>query len=346
MINPNEFYDKTKAGVNEELIDKLLDKYLKISYKDMNWSETDIENYKNVHGGKNPSISQLYSKINNYDDEIKPRNIKDSDLFFKEINRDFFAAGMPFDPSTHGGITNPLAVMPGWYTLKSWYILGTDKIHDSDFAHRFYFGIPNDQKYRLANVLYDEFKNANIPFYFKINVFDEERTDNIVLYTSNALLEETINVLRSVETKMPDLINLCGEPSIIVGKFTNKIGYASENPTLKTSYTDLICTEFIDSLDTVLDLYANKNVNPRIINAYKSKINKYLNAGKKVEMRARRRILLEVLLNEEPVFKSKLLDEFKKRVCADGLDLNNICFSNNSKSQMESQYDIGNSIHR
>ena len=184
MTKPNNLYEATKLPANEELLNNLLLKYFSISYKDMSNGFSELNKL-------------LYNKINLYSTSSEDLiNKEDLNKLINEINQDFINAGSPYKPSEHNGVRNPLGVMPGWNTFKSWHLLGTDKISSKDISHRFYFGIPKSKLYEFANVLYDKLKNANIPFYFKTDVNDNiQRTDNLVLYTSTPLLEQTMAVI-------------------------------------------------------------------------------------------------------------------------------------------------------
>ena len=68
--------------------------------------------------------------------------------------------------------------------------------------HRLYINVNANGLMSISNVLYEELKRKNIPFYFKIqnNDFNEKGfKDSIVLYTSTEYLSDTIQALLSVE---------------------------------------------------------------------------------------------------------------------------------------------------
>ena len=152
MLGANELYNQSKIPLDENLLNKLVDKYLNISFDDMSNVIRDLNQL-------------LYWQIN----DVKKSNIsfdeKSRENFFKQINEDFIKAGRPYDPTRHNNIKNPISIMPGWEIYQSWNLLGTPKMQN--ISHRFYIAIENDKIYELMQILYDKFKKAGIPFYFK-----------------------------------------------------------------------------------------------------------------------------------------------------------------------------------
>ena len=337
MVKPNNLYEATKLPANEELLNNLLSKYFSISYKEMNNESAELKNL-------------LYTKINLYStNDGNIINKDDLNKFLNEINKDYINAGSLYKPSEHNGNRNPLGGMPGWNTFKSWYLLGTDKISSKDISHRFYFGISNSKLYEFANVLYDNLKNANIPFNFKTDVNNGiQRTDKLVLYTTTPLLEQTMSVIEKVKRDRPDLLSYCSEPSIIVGKYDDKIGYASEDTSQNNSYTELMCESFISSIENSLKTYTHNNPNSQIKLKYQQKIQEYIKNGKNVELdNIKNRILLNILINNDVTFKQLLLSEFRKELLNKGIDLENVCFNKKVKQEVEKTYgksDVNNII--
>ena len=334
MIKPSDLYDKTKLLVDEHLLDKLIAKYLSIPYAKM--SNTFMELPK-----------LLYDKINILDmSQVSTFNKEDLDDFIKVINDDYVKAGKPFDPQKYGGVTNPLALMPGWNIFQSWHLLGTEKIESKDIAHRFYFGISNDKVYELSHLLYDKFKTKGIPFYFKTDSNEHiQRTDNLVLYTSTPLLEGTLEILEELQKERPDLLQNCCEPSILVGRYSDKIGYATEDKESKTSYTDLVCNTFLTAIEKSLVEYTNGNYNPQMKILFQQKIEECKKNNKDVSLeRVKNRILFDILIRNDATFKQKFFLRFKNELEQKGLDVNNICFNNRVKQDIEQQYGVSDKI--
>ena len=330
MIKPEELYDKTRLPANEELLDELIGKYLSISFEDMSRATSNLSDL-------------LYKKINIVDDKTKNRfNQIDLDSLIAEINKDFNNAGRPFNPKLYNGITNPLGIMAGWNTFQSWNLLGTEKIHSNEISHRFYFGISNDKLYEFSKCLYEKLKKANIPFYFKTETNQYvERIDNLVLYTSTPLLEKTLILLDEIERKRPDLIASCFKPSILAGKLTDKIGYATEDYKDTTSYTDFICKTFVNVLGDELNKIATNNSLSQIKSMYEKKKQEYIALGKDISLkRVRERILFDILIKNDSNFKNNLLLSFRQKLSENGTDLENICFNKKVKEEIEQQYGI------
>lgn len=328
MIRPNELYDKTKLPIDEKLLDKLIQKYFSISFTDMSRMTSDLG-------------TLLYKKINIVDDKTKKRfNQLDLNSLIAEISKDYDNAGRPFDPKLYNGTTSPLGIMAGWYTFQSWNLLGTEKIHSNQISHRFYFGISNDKLYEFSKYLYEKLKKAKIPFYFKTETNQYvERTDNLVLYTSTPLLGQTLKLLDDMQKERLDLFASCSEPSILAGRLTNSIGYATEDHNAKTSYTDFICKTFIDTLDSELRKIIHDRTLTQIISIYNQKKQEYINAGRDISSdRVRQRILLDILIKYEPNFKKKLLQSFRQKLIANGIDIENICFNKTVKREIEQYY--------
>lgn len=327
MIKPEELYSKTKLPVDEKLLDNLINKYLQISFSEMNNPSIELKN-------------SLYYKININKDDVTDFNQNDLNNLLSIINSDFIKAGKPFDPSLHNGLTNPIGVMPGWLTFKSWNLLGTRKLSDKEILHRFYFGISNDKLYDLATILYEKFKAKGIPFYFKTeNNKYIERQDNLVLYTTTDLLDKTLEIFEEIGKERPDLISNCKNPSILMGNIGNKIGYASENPNAKTSYTDLICEAFLNAIIITLNEYMCVNYDPKIREQFNQKIQQYNCNGREIKTKkVKYRILFFILLNNVPIFKQKLLNVFKKELISKKIDINNICFNDIAKREIEKHF--------
>ena len=104
MIKLEEFYDKVKLPVNEELLNKLLEKYFSIPLQNKDYHE---ELYNEINKLQKTTINE---------EKLK----KEQEKLISEINQDFIKAGKPFNPATHDGLTNPLGEQTGWSTFKSW----------------------------------------------------------------------------------------------------------------------------------------------------------------------------------------------------------------------------------
>ncbi len=336
MTKAIDLYDKTRIPADEKLLDQLLEKYFSISYKEF------VYKRDRMTGTSNPFNDLLYEKINYYSkNQNDSFNTNDLARLEKEIDIDYEKAGRPFEQNEHDSRKKPLEAADFWLHFKSWKKLGTEKINSNDIAHRFYFGIPNEKLYDFAEVLYSNLKNENIPFYFKTDTIESvHRTDNVVLYTSTQLLDKTLSALEKVKNDRPDLLEQCCEPSILTGKLDDKIGYASEQHNIKTSYTDLMCQLFTASIDKTLANY--KPDEPEKLR-YQSIIKKYAEAGRDTSSKdVTNRLKLQIIIENNPSFKEALLSNYRQELSNNDIDLDNVCFNKDVRKEVEKNY--GNKI--
>ncbi len=325
MIKLEEFYDKVKLPINEELLNKLLEKYFSIPLQS--------KNYQNG----------LYDEINK-DQKTVVNEIKiesERKRFLAKLNQDFANAGKPFNPDTHNGLMNPLGEQIGWATYKSWNLIGTERIHYNDQVHRLYISVSSNDRVDFTNELYDEFKRNSLPFYFKVSTDNNDRPDKVVIYTSTQLLEKTLKVLDNIEKRRPDLIKNCNFPSIITGKVTPKIGYASEIVTEgNKSYTQIICDTFVNAIEKITDEYSHSKISETIYNMYQKRLEETQRLGIKLEDSIKKRIACEILMQYDHNFKIKVLNAFRENIKNVGLDPNNMCFSAEAKRQIKNRVRI------
>ena len=322
-----EFYRQISIPANQDLINTLLDKYCSISFDDLK---------RTFEGGNSELQDLLYKKINSITLSKKGFNQEQKRQFLSKVNQDFIMAGKPFNPATHGGRRNPIDA-GGWEEFKSWNLLGTNRIPTNDQLHRFYIGVPCENLHEFSSILYDNFKKANIPFYFKINHWNQERTDNLVIYTSTELLNQTMNIINNININQKDLMDKCSSPSCLMGKYTEKIGYAEEIYPFKKSYTDTICSIFIETLTESLHKYARNNPNSPVKDLYKKLVLDKIKDGfisEYAKEKAKERILLDLLNEYEPNFKNQLLNDFRANIQKNGIDIENICFNDFVKNTM------------
>ncbi len=316
MVKGPNLYDEIKLPADENLVQALLNKYLTISLAEMQ-SSTAINNL-------------LYNKINIINDKATISfNQADLNKFLAEINEDFVKAGRPYDINKHGGVS-PLGVMPGWITFQSWNLCGGAKIPSESIAHRFYFAISNDKVYDLAHTLYQNFKNQNVPFYFKTDAWENiERHDKLVLYTSTPLLDETLKVLATVAKTRPDLMASLKEPSILMGKLDSKIGYASESRDGSKSYTEIIIASFLEALEI-----SAKQFLPKYQKLYHDKLNLYLSTGRNISNTQIKLRILVAILQQDPNYLATLTQIFKQKLTQQNIDVTNICFNKRAKAEL------------
>ena len=92
----------------------------------------------------------LYAALRIDENSIGKINEEDKRKFADEVKRDFISRyGVP----QYNPITKP---QPGWFTYKSWKLLGTDRISEGEYRHRLYINSKASNLMALSNAIYDE----------------------------------------------------------------------------------------------------------------------------------------------------------------------------------------------
>ena len=166
----------------------------------------------------------------------------------------------------------------------------------------------------------------------------DNRPDKVVIYTSTKLLSQTMSVLENVEKRRPDLFQKCTGLSPIVGKVTDNIGYASEIPGQNKSYTQIVCDSFGQALEETMSEYMKKNIPLTIKQEYDKRLKEMMQKGYKIEFGGKQKIAIETLYSHIPSFKKDVLNKFRFCLSNNDINLNNICFNNKSKKEIETMY--------
>ncbi len=180
--------------------------------------------------------------------------------FSKMILNDAKEANFAIDPNK-----TPKNISAGWNTFQSWNLFGGEKIKKDDFKHRFYIAARPDKMYDIAMFLYEEYKNKNIPFYFKLNNQTNDgklasKKDNIVIYTSDKYLFDNLDIMHKLSSECKAM-DFCEETSPIVGKLEDKIGYAAEKPGENTeSYTSRFSIAIAKALESFVTTTKQNNL--------------------------------------------------------------------------------------
>ena len=146
---------------------------------DDNFIKSIIRKYINIDMNqcRNLDVSDLlYAALRTDENSVGKINEEDKRKFAYEVKKDFISRyGVPQK--------NPLKEQYGWFTYKSWKLLGTDRI--DHISHRLYINSKASNLMALSNAIYDELKKRKIPFYFKIQGNENNGKgykDSIVLY--------------------------------------------------------------------------------------------------------------------------------------------------------------------
>lgn len=243
-------------------------------------------------------------------------------------------------------LISPSSIQSGWSTFQSWHLTGGEKIQGCDIAHRFYIGIDSEYLHDFSLELYRNYKDAEIPFYFKILSTDndknkvEGRKDNIVIYTTTELLEQNLSILKSFEDNHSNLVEQCHEPSLLVGNIDNWLGYANEFVNGEKSYTSVMCECIAKGMDNTVRHWISQNPNFLLKDSGVSiEIKKYFGKDASItwdKVQDRLQRLLSVLPKVDVNFKTSVIDNIKAQLGNYGVDLNNIYFNREVETQMRS----------
>ncbi len=236
--------------------------------------------------------------------------------------------------------SNPLKEQVGFFTFKSWHILGGQKILDEEMRHRIYINSKADNLFALTKEIYEEFKQKGIPFYFKIQgkigdeyLAEEGFKDSFVLYTSSPFLDQTIKTLLEVEKKHPELIQNCNEPSELVGKINNWLGYASETQVVKHSYTSNVCIAIANAIEKSVQNWCEKNGNVQIGN---TTIKEYMNNCVWDEFRTKTQTLTNNIPKIDKTFVPSLCALAREEFAQIGLNPENLCMTDTARDELHS----------
>lgn len=327
-VTPQELSKKVKLPVTDEFISKFIDLYLSITMQEM-------ENFYDLD-------DIIYRKIN-FDFSIPDSSVneKDSEKLFDKINLDFQKRNDSKDiKKTRQSLTG----VPGWQTFNSHYLLGTEKISTDDIAHRFYIGADCGDLYKIANMLYDKFKEAQTPFYFKLdNTPENKRRDRIVVYTTTKFLGQTLQVLEKIVNENPELMGRCIAPSIVMGKISEKIGYASEDVEAKGSYTSNICKAFSDALEKSLNNFLGKHKSLYfIIDGKNIPIIDWYSKSDFIEKKIKTRQLVNMFLKNDKDYKDILFVCIRDELKSNGYNLDNLCMHKKVEKEINQMYSDDN----
>ena len=314
MVTKDNLYETTKIALNDSLLEKIMNLYFSISKQEMN-SFSDVD-------------TLLYRKLNIVSDSLDKENETDKNLYFHQITA-----------TLNEEDKKSIVKSSGWYTFQSWHLLGTEKFHHGDIAHRFYIGMRAHNVYAFLSLLYNKFKEASIPFYFKCNrdLNYISRRDNIVIYTNNDYLEKTLLLLQQLGVKYHDMVADCYGPSELMGKINSWLGYATEYRNHQSSYTSDFCKIFAkvlqDQVKVFVKKYAMKEINTP--EGIKKIAEFYPDLMTFNEINIKTRLLARMFYQTDPDFKKRLFEALKKQYILKGINVENICFDYHIKSELE-----------
>ena len=274
----------------------------------------------------------LYAELRIDENSAGKINEEDKRKFADEVKRDFISRyGVP----QYNPLKKP---QPGWFTYKSWKLLGTDRISEGEYRHRLYINSKASNLMALSHAIYDELKKRKIPFYFKIQGNENNGKgykDSIVLYTSTQLLDDTIKAIFEIEKNNPSLIENCNNPSEIVGHINSYLGYAFESDNPKYSYTNLICKSFENGIENTVKEWCLYNPNATIGS---QNIKDYYLSGMDYfdDFKKKTQKLVYTIPKVDKGFVSTLCNNIRNEMVKLGIDPNNICMDIKTSSDIKS----------
>lgn len=113
-------------------------------------------------------------------------------------------------------------------------------IEDIDYCFsRLYVNCDKKDLMRLAKVFTEKCTDKEIPIYFKYSSDRSKRADQFVVYSNLLNLTDYVEILRSIASENPDIIQRCGKPPILTGTLDEWIGIGDEPLMTGESYTGI-----------------------------------------------------------------------------------------------------------
>ena len=280
----------------------------------------------------------LYAALRTDENSVGKINEEDKRKFAYEVKSDFTSRyGVPQ--------YNPLKEQPGWFTYKSWKLLGTDRISEGEYRHRLYINSKASNLMALSNAIYDELKKRKIPFYFKIQSNENNEKgykDSIVLYTSTPLLDDTIKAILQIEKNNPNLVRNCNAPSELVGQINEYIGYAFESENAKCSYTTLICKSFENGIENAVKNWCLDNITATL--GKENMKEYYFGEYDSFELKKKTQLLVKSIPKVDKEFPATLCNSVRNAMEKLGINPNNICMDKKTSADIKAFCDSGQKL--
>ena len=162
--------------------------------------------------------------------------------------------------------------------------------------HRLYMNVPQDEVYRLAQLVKAGCDESGVKYDFKL-VDQVTRADSFMMYLTDEMLSPTIKVLESIGSDHPEIIERLGEPPILSGKINDWLGYGSEPENGKKSFNEVRADIIQEVLDKHILDYARihgHDMTDATYNGKKLNLNQY------------------IAIQETNAYMKKLADDYKR----------------------------------
>lgn len=163
--------------------------------------------------------------------------------------------------------------------------------------HRLYIGAKHKDVYKLANEFMEECHQKDLPYYFKFDANYQNRVDTLIIYSDDENFTNYINILNDIKKKYPDIVNDCGEPSLVAGNYDGWIGIAGEPPRYKLGEHKYDNPSFTQTRSVILE----ESLDRVVVGEYQ----KYLNNKERINYNGKERSISEC-------FRYKLLEVLKE----------------------------------
>ena len=309
-MNLQEFQNKVCLPATDDLLNKLLSAYCNNPENEKSLQDLHTDLYKSIN------ITNCKNKgtINNQDRDNWRKYL------LSEVNNANFQIVKP-----------PAKIQIGWFTYQSWKLIGGEKFHSTDIAHRFYICMNASKIHKFSQALYEKYKTNKIPFYFKISAEAEQgRKDNVVIYTTNKYFADNVRILNELEKEQSECFKTCEEPSLLVGKMTNHIGYASEPSDTQESYTGIICKILEQAIENTINKmilwYPTLKIN---FKGQQFSLEEFYSNNLTWDKRKSHAHYLTKFMIEDSKFSKWLFSEIRNLMVQNNVDINNICCNKN-----------------
>lgn len=243
--------NKRNSGTYNPYIEEVIDYWKFTTWKD-NIIQMTPEKYAKFYGSEEGYYSNEFTMLQRYLKQIDGTVSKENFEGIKEKIKNNDRLKNAYEKYDYE------IFQSGWTYVSSSDLFESEPIK---VQHRLYINCDSISKYNVIIKVIDDFNKNNIPIFLKYN--DADRDDTIVLWTDNANLLRTVDMLKTIKEKVPN--NTCLEPTILAGAIDEWLGYGSEPTTLlngeQTSFNKVRTKVIKDSIENAYTQYVSSHTN-------------------------------------------------------------------------------------